>query len=304
MIHVDFQGGAHGHYLEFVCNVIAGVAVDGLPFSKLGASHNKRYKSQKIFYADHYSYNNAPFTFDKIVSIQIDTTDLLQLQQISLLRAGGWNIDNNLLEIDTFNKLNTSSYERVLDTLTDNFFVNQVRQSYNAVKDTSWPDINTLDDFKKLPTWIQDECRIQHNLKLLELSSELPDCPREVLREFFQIGFENPMKMGFMVRQQRDLKYNESLQVYVFPFSCFYDTTQFLLEIKKLVDWAQLSYNCQDRIIKIHEEFLIRQPYKDSKHKCDNLVEQLLTNNSVTLPALTMIEEAYINAKLKWNYFK
>ena len=303
MIHIDFQGGAHGNYLEFVCNVIAGVEVDVLPFNKLGASHKKFYKSQQIFYAGHYSYSNVPFTFDKIVSIQIATTDLLQLQQISLLRAGDYNYDNNLLEINTFNKLNTVHYKWVLDTLIDNFFVNQVRQSYNAVKDTSWPDINTIDDFKKLPIWIQDECRIQHNLKLFELSSELPDCPREVLREFFQIGIENPVKMGFMARQL-DVKYSESLQIYIFPFSCFYNTNQFLLEIEKLADWAQLSYNCQDRIIKIHEEFLIRQPYKDSIHKCDNLVEQILTNNSVLLPELDLLEEAYINAKLKWNYFK
>ena len=303
MIHIDFQGGAHGNYLEFVCNVIAGVAVGGLPFNKLGASHNKFYKSPKIFYCGHYSYSHVSFTFDKIVSIQINTTDLLQLQQISLLRAGDYNYDNNSLETNTFHKLNTIHYKWVLDTLIDNFFVNQVRQSYNAVKDTSWPNINTIEDFKNLPTWIQDECRIQHNLKLLELSSDLPDCPREVLREFFQIGFENPTKMGFMA-QQLDVKYSESLQIYIFPFSCFYDTTQFLLEIKKLADWAQLSYNCQDRIIKIHEEFLIRQPYKDSKHKCDNLLERILTNNSVVLPELDLLEEAYINAKLKWNYFK
>jgi len=303
MIHIDFQGGAHGNYLEFICNVVAGIEVDRLPFNQLGASHNKFYKSQQIFYAGHYSYSNVPFTFDKIVSIQINTTDLLQLQQISLLRAGDYNYDNNLLEINTFNKLNTVHYKWVLDTLIDNFFVDQVRQSYNAVKDTSWPDINTIDDFKKLPIWIQDECRIQHNLKLFELSSELPDCPREVLREFFQIGFENPTKMGFMARQL-DVKYSESLQIYIFPFSCFYDTTQFLIETKKLADWAQLSYNCQDRIIKIHEEFLIRQPYKDSKLRCDNLLEQILTNNSVVLPELDLLEEAYINAKLQWNYFK
>jgi hypothetical protein len=181
--------------------------------------------------------------------------------------------------------------------------VNQVRQSYKAVKDTSWPDINTLEDFKNLPIRIQDECRILHNLKLFELSSEFPDCPREVLREFFQIGFENPTKMGFMT-QQLNVKYSESLQTYIFPFSCFYDTNQFLLETKKLADWAQLSYNCQDRIIKIHEEFLIRQPYKDSKLRCDNLLERILTNNSVVLPELDLLEEAYINAKLKWNYFK
>jgi hypothetical protein len=303
MIHIDFQGGAHGNYLEFICNIAAGVEVNGLPFNELGASHKKIYTTQKIFYAGHYSFCFTPFASDKIVSIQIDTDDLLPVQQISLLRAGDYNYDNDLLEINTFNKLNNVSYKWVLSTLIDGFFVNQVRQSYNAVKDTSWPDINNINDFKKLPTWIKDECRIQHNLKLLELSSESPDCPRHVLREFFQIGFENPTKMGFIARQ-RDVVYSESCQLYMFPFSCFYDTNQFLIEIKKLIDWAQLSYNCQDRIIKIHEEFLSRQPYKDSKHKCDNLIEQLFKKNNIVLPKLDLLEEAYINAKLKWNYFK
>lgn len=304
MIHIDFQGGSHGHYLEFVCNSIAGIQSDNeLPFTSTGTSHNKSYQSKKLFYCGHYSYDPVPFTYNKIISIQFTTEDLLQIQQISLLRAGEYNYDNNRLEINTFNKLNNINYKWVLDNIIDNFFCNQIKNSYDSVKDQSWPDVNNLTDFNNLPIWIQNECKIQHNLKLLELSSELPDCPREVLREFFQIGFENPKSMGFMARQL-DIKYNESLQVHIFPFSCFYDTDQYLLEIKKLADWAQLSYNCKDRIIKMHEEFLIRQPYKNSKHKCDILLKQLLENKNIILPELDLLEEAYINAKLGWNYFE
>ena len=81
MIHIDFQGGAHGNYLEFVCNKIVGATV-GSPFNSLGASHAKHYTGKKMFYADHYSFWPKPFKFDKIISIQIDTDDLLQLQQI------------------------------------------------------------------------------------------------------------------------------------------------------------------------------------------------------------------------------
>ena len=81
MIHIDFQGGAHGNYLEFVCNKIAGVAV-GMPFTTTGpaagAAHNKIYTGGKIFYANHYSLWSIPFVFDKIISIQINEDDLLQ----------------------------------------------------------------------------------------------------------------------------------------------------------------------------------------------------------------------------------
>ena len=126
MIHIDFQGGAHGNYLEFVCNKIVGATV-GSPFNSLGASHAKHYTGKKMFYADHYSFWPKPFKFDKIISIQIDTDDLLQLQQISLLRAGDFGYDNNQLEINTYNKLNTREYKWVLENIVQNFFANQIQ---------------------------------------------------------------------------------------------------------------------------------------------------------------------------------
>ena len=147
MIHIDFQGGAHGNYLEFVCNKIAGVVEPGtLPFNSLGSSHNKPYQLPKVFSAWHYSYApdiRHPKLFNKIISIKIKPDDLLPLNQISLLRAGDYGYDNDRLEIDTFNKLNNQHYRWVLDQLLDGFFTNQIRDSYNAVRDPSWPDVTS-----------------------------------------------------------------------------------------------------------------------------------------------------------------
>jgi len=43
MIYIDFQGGAHGNFLEYVCNkFLANVPTDGNPFNSLGASHDKK----------------------------------------------------------------------------------------------------------------------------------------------------------------------------------------------------------------------------------------------------------------------
>jgi len=304
MIHIDFQGGSHGNYLEFICNTIAGVKIkDELPFTKHGTAHKKLYDSEKVFHCGHYSYFKEPFIYKKIISVQFAIEDLLQIQQISLLRAGEYNYDNDQLEINTFNKLNNKHYRWVLDTIVSNFFHNQIQESYNAVRDPLWPTINNLVDFENLPSWIQTECKTYHHLTLLELSSEYPDCPREVLREFFQLGFENPTQMGFMAKQL-ELSYDKSLAVYIFPFSCFYDMNKFLIEIKKLAGWANLNYNCQDKIIRIHEEFLIRQPYKNSKSKCDTILDQLKTTDNIKMPKVDLLEEAYINAKLGWNYFR
>ena len=300
MIHIDFQGGAHGNYLEFVCNKIAGVAT-GMPFNSIGASHNKVYTGKKIFYADHYTWWPKPIVFDKIISIQIGKDDLLPLQQVSLLRAGDFGYDNDQLEINTFNKLNNWQYSWVLDNIIQSFFTNQIKNSYDAVKDPSWPDVTTLDEFENLPDWIKQECHEQHQLELLEISLTQPNCPRSILREFFQIGFQQPEIHGFIDKQQK-INYDKSKQVYIFPFACFYNKTDFLKEIRKIASWAGIVYTCQDNIDQLHDEFLARQFYKNSKIKCDEIVTQI-KNNKTNLPQVDLLEEAYINAKLGWNYF-
>jgi hypothetical protein len=301
MICIDFQGGAHGNYLEFVCNKIIGI-VTGTPFNSLGASHKKQYTGEKMFYADHYSFQNTPFKSKQVISIQIDQDDLLPLQQISLLRAGDYGYNNDELEIDTYNKLNNVHYRWVLDQLVAGFFQNQIKESYNAVKDPSWPEVNDRSDYSQLPQWILDECKNVHNLYLLELNEQTPDCPRHVLREFFQIGFTNPQQHGFLIRQKM-ITYPKDFDVFVFPFSCFYNMGNFLNQIKKVAQWAGLSYNCESDIEELHNEFFKRQPYRHSKIKCDNLVQQLMISKETELPKLDLLEQAYINAKLGKDYF-
>lgn len=307
MIHIDFQGGAHGNYLEFVCNKIAGIVIqDLLPFNLLGAAHNKLYHSSRVFFAWHYSYApniRYPKLYNKIISIQIESDDLLPLSQVSLLRAGDYGYDNDLLEVNTYNKLNNVDYQWVLENLIDGFFTDQIRKSYDAVKDPSWPTVNNMNDFNHLPCHIRTECIQQHGLVLLELSADRPDCPRFILREFFKIGFQHPDQHGFITRQKKAI-YGPNDDVYVFPFKCFYNKSRFLKEVEKVAEWAGILYTCQNEINQLHDEFLSRQPYKDSKRKCDKLVQAMKNHEPVDLHNLTLLEEAYINAALGWDYFQ
>lgn len=297
MISIDFQGGAHGNFLEFVCNVAANVDVSGLPFNSYGASHNKQYLEPKIFVSDHYSFYKIPLVGNRVIAIKIQEDDLLPLSQVSLLRAGDYGYDNNELEIDTYNKLNNQHYSWVLKVLIDSFFARQIKNSYDAVKDPSWPDVDNLDDFNSLPEYIKKECAEMHNLELLELSPTHPDCPRHILREFFQIGFQDPQQHGFMVKQQM-MKYKEDIDVFEFPFSAFYNRERFLHYIEMIAKWAGLTYTKQQTVAELHSEFLLRHPYKDSKYKCDRVVQQLI-NNEIQPPELNLLEEAYINAVLE-----
>ena len=296
MIHIDFQGGAHGNYLEFVCNTMCGVTGNVLPFNSVGAAHSKQYIDKKVFYADHYSYQEKDLG-EKVVSIQITNNDLLPLSQISLLRAGDYGYDNNDLEVDTYNKLNNSDYRWALDKLIDGFFKDQIQQSYNNIRDPSWPEIKSIDEYNALPANIQHECKIVHKLELLELTENRPNCPRSVLREFFQIGFEHPDQQGFMHRQSTMIDYG-TRSVCVFPFECFYNIDQFVHQLKRIASWAGIQYNQHDRIVEMHEEFLKRQPYAHSKTRCDAMVQNIIQNQPAD-DARDLLEEAYINAQLK-----
>ncbi len=298
MISIDFQGGAHGNFLEFVCNSVAGCTQDTLPFNQAGAAHNKKYIKPQMFSASHYSYLDIDIPDKMVISIQIAETDLLPLSAISLLRAGDHGYDCDELEIDTYNKLNNINYRHVLEDLINGYFLNQIEISYNAVRDPSWPVIKTVQEFKQLPIHIQDECINQHQLQLYELTAESPDCPRDILRDFFKIGFANPKHSGFM-KQQADKMHYTNKSVYVFPFSVFYDPEQFLQHIKLIAKWAGIVYNNWERVEILHTEFLTRQPYCELKKTCDRIIDTLCNDLALPAPKVNLFAEAYINAQLE-----
>lgn len=303
MIYIDFQGGAHGNYLEFVCNkFLAGVFCKESPFNKLGASHVKGYIGKKKFQQDHY-FEKIGFEFfdSKIISIQINYDDLLPLSSISLLRAGDYDIDNDKLEINTYHKLGNKHYKWVLDNLIDNFFCTQIQDSYNAVKDDSWPNVSSINQFNNLPEWIQNECKHVHNLKFLHLDDQNPNCPRYVLREFFKTGFRYPDRAGF-ITQQKKMIYNSSNDVCVFPFRSFYNLQEFSDQICFIGKWCGLSLQNLSDLEKLHKQFLARQPYKDSKKFCDQLIKKIHQKELFVLPKLNLLQESYISGELEKYY--
>lgn len=301
-VKIDFQSGAHGNYLEFVCNkFIAGIKSAEMPFNSLGASHDKNYQSDKFFEANHYSFLEGLSVVDNaVISIQFKPDDLLPLSMISLLRAGDHDIDNNQLDVNTYHKFNNSHYSCVLDNIVDSFFTNQIKDSYNNVKDDTWPLVNTLDDFNNLPSNIKDECLHVHKLRLLELSENSPDCPIDILYEFFKGSFKYPEQSGFMSKQRQLVYLNN--RVFIFPFSAFYNTDMFVDEIKKIACWVDKPITNINELVLLHQEFLKRQPYINSKNKCDAVLDQLFNRDNFQLPALDLMEKSYILANLELKY--
>ena len=304
MIYIDFQGGSHGNYLEFVCNkFLGGISVESQsPFTDLGTSHNKKYIGKKIFHAKHlFDYLGKRTTpeFGKIISIKITVDDLLPLSAVSLLRAGDYGYDNDQLEINTYNKLNNANYQPVLENLLSSYFLTQIERSYDAVKDPSWPEVKSLSDFENLPAGIKEECINVHNLELLQLDKSYPDCPRHILRDFFCIGFKNPEMNGFFSVQKEKMWYYSTNDVYFFPFSAFYSSEKFVDELNKIAYWSGFKIEDKHELLKLHKQFLKKQIYKNCKQKCDNIIEKCMLEDFYQFPKLCLLEEAYIQAKLE-----
>lgn len=297
-ISIDFQGGMHGHFLEYMCNrFLAGIEIkEGLPFNELGAAHNKTYKKPKQFECGHFSTDPAPLTSHCVIAVKVSPQDLLVAQCVSLLRAGDYNMSPNELELDTYNKLNNRNYRWVLDNLLEKYFQNQVVESYRAVMDPSWPMITSIKQYHELPEHIRQECETQHELKLFEFTAQQPDCSRHILREFFKFGFLDPDRHGFMTQQQKFV-YAPGVKVYEFPFSNFYDTDRFQEQLDKIAHWTgyHTEYS-QTEFLDTHREFLMRQPYKDAKLRCDAIFDRVARMELFVIPELNVIEEAYLES--------
>lgn len=124
-IPIDFIAGSHGHYLESVCNYGFGFVTAEYNFTKQGTSHVKSaiYQQNKVFNAGHWSelIPESLLPYKKIIAIKFTQDDLLLLASVSLLRAGDLNIDNDQLESNTVEKLNSKEYRDTLELIYQSY---------------------------------------------------------------------------------------------------------------------------------------------------------------------------------------
>jgi hypothetical protein len=142
LVSIDFVAGSHGNFLEFVCNKFLGkLDIKFSPFNTLGASHIKsqNYLKNRLFVADHYMLKGLALT-KKVIKITFEPSDLLLLSSVCFLRAGDMNIDSDLLEQNTFNKLNNVYYKDLIKNITN-----------------AYPEITLSKEFPDCPRYILRE---------------------------------------------------------------------------------------------------------------------------------------------------
>lgn len=305
MIYIDFQPGQHGNFLEFVCNkFMAGLNTGDSPFNELGAAHAKTYKNGKIFSARHY-YNlpDTNFNNDRIISITTTHDDLLPLYSISLLRCNDDNIDNDQLEINTYNKLiGHQSLKPMLLNIIDAYFQDHRPIWYNSMRQSDWPAVVTPEDFDSLPDHVLQKCAERFSIVKPELSASKPDCPRHILRECYKIWFKDEHTNGFLVTQKERMVYNSSNNVLYMPYLSFYTYDEFVTYLQRIAEWSNYHFEPSQEFDELYAEFLVRQPYMHIKIKCDELLQRIFDQEEFTIPPLTLLEESYMNACIEQKY--
>jgi hypothetical protein len=125
--------------------------------------------------------------------------------------------------------------------------------------------------------------------------------PRNILREFFKLGFLNPTDNGYWKKQQQ---MNYSLPVFVFQFKAFYNYKLFVCMLQKLQDFVGLPFKFNSELETLHKKFLTLIPYVGHQEQCDNIVLAIQKNQRQIIPPLTLFQESYINAQLENIYKK
>lgn len=298
---IDFVGGTHGHFLEYMCNkYISNINVTNL-FNSRGTSDNIEYDTPQEWVCDHY-YDASRPDLDPAkpcVKIIYDESDLLRLYQTNLLRAGGgFNADLYSLHTNTYNKMHGTSHHNMIEELQR---FNNVVESYNAVKDDTWPEVTSYEEFCKLPMHIRNECKELHNLEIIEFGPENPDFPEGTLREYFKQGFYNASVHGLL--KLRDMLYNNvpSDTLYV-KYRDFYDYSSFIKMLNDIALFVNGTFNAPADLNEIHEKFVSNNPYSYTDARVAQVLHAVRSSLEIDIPALTIVEQAYIEVELEKEY--
>lgn len=117
MIHIDFFGGLHGHFLEYSINALDDTVKKIDVFTEYGTSHVKYEKN--LATAEHYSIFNVPLEPDDLkISITANFEDCLMVNLLCFGRSGDYKFDlNNFAETIQAQTKNTSFYSGLRQSL-------------------------------------------------------------------------------------------------------------------------------------------------------------------------------------------
>jgi hypothetical protein len=296
MNFIRFKSGTHGNFLRFAINATITNYFGNRPFTKLGSSH--RNQTSNYIKAFHPTEVVNLSQSDKIIEITTTSDSVLPLSMILFLRCADVGIDiNNVHQnLDVFDNTMFEYFKEGLSNFSQGY---DLIDGYNAVKDDAWPAITSIEEFQNLPDWIQTECREIHNLTYVTANT----IPKEVARVFFREHFFGNKSSKWVKGLFTYEKLATNCDTIEFPYLDFYDTTKFEKSFIKVIKWLEPDF-CLDKEILtnlhcLHQDFLDRQPYKNSLQECNSIIQSIVNGEPKPIRPLYLLEEAYIESQLE-----
>jgi len=260
-----------------------------------------------------------------VIKITVEEEDLVVFYQLFVCRGYPRNFDSNTLEEDFYKKLTSSIHPVLSDTNLDEISLINSRYEtvtldlYNLIRDElepwyqsketadKWPAITKPLDFLNLTDEVQQEYRNRFEQPFLGCNEEYSSVPRFILRDHYKdllimILTDSSNSLNIDMRE-----YSESInefpdkKIYYFKFNDFYQKNKFITEIKKIKDFFGLEFK-DFGLEDLHDKFLDKQPQKTLRQQMNTIIQHITNKQPLTLSGLSVIEEAYINAKVEQIY--
>jgi hypothetical protein len=301
---IIFYPGTHGHYIEFVLNrLVTKHSLTVNPIDAGGTFHNATgndtYVKNRYFKCYHPGTRSHPIDIDPIKEIKKDEFFIkinfgpdedVTVQQLALRRGPNISIDLESITKNTYDKLMS------LDSCDAVEIINNINQysditPYSNIKDPSWPDISSVDDFWNLPKDIVNECVNVFKFVPFYLDEAHPDAPRWVIRALFKSWFYSvpPSALEeFTVCNTTNFP-----NMYSLNLRDIYNVERFKQELLKIGTHYGLEFDLDYFSESIHNDYVAKVPNKNSRQLCKSVFDAVKNNISIPI-AINISEESYV----------
>jgi hypothetical protein len=117
--------------------------------------------------------------------------------------------------------------------------------------------------------------------------------PKNVIRNYFYAKFIMP-EHGIDIFNN----FKSTTKKIIFPISAFYSLEQLCIHLNQIAFFLQENFYPDERLIKVFNEFIVRNQGYHSQLKCNNIMTNILNNTSMDITDCNILEQAWINYRI------
>lgn len=297
--------GTHGNFLMFMLNhcLLGHDFPVSNPFDTLGTSHNAMWAidwktlDHPTHFQCYHHFNADILPEDNFIKIDFDISDDMFVMQLVMKRGNSGNVDVDNLCTNTYHTLlNHSSPE--VRAIVDHINRYTDISPYFNIKDSTWPDIQSVDDFYQLPQDIIDECKNVFGFVPVELTPQRPDAPRWVLRHLFKSWFESRDRWSPYGAMKQ---FDDFPGAYRFNLRDFYSFTRIKHHLAEINKWFALDMDTSLFTQTLHQQFVSQIPFRNTLDDCHRILQAVAMEEDVPIN-LNVFCEGYLNHLLEEKF--